>query len=392
MEQGFKKRLRQEGHMELWEPERPQPLRRQSTPERLREKEKGKKRVFFPLRQRLGEGRQLQSQPRILRRPLLDTTVHLTSHVNKIELTSQSLIHPPSNAHASAAQMSCSNIDFEINSLLFFSPREKTSSYPPNGGSGVGLNNRARSITLNDRVHKSLTNRDIDKYLNDRDFSLTKEPCRGSTASHQWDTISGITSLNRDSSLVNEPRRGSEQEHPLPNIEIPSWVYMESRPNLEHMLQVERLLVSSLNFAALVHAAENYRAGNFKNFIANWEYLTSDREIMSIIKYCLRLDTKHYIAPRERIQYHLPDNEIRVMDNELIAMCKKGMIRKTKSTPGDYFSPIFIREKSNGGTRMILNLKQLDKNIQKNISKWKVVGACGSLGFFDTLRLPPKES
>ena len=64
---------------------------------------------------------------------------------------------------------------------------------------------------------------------------------------------------------------------------------------------------------------------------------------MSIIKHGLRLNTKHYIAPREGIQYHLPENEIKAIDKELSAMCQKGIVRKTKSTPGDYVSPIFMQ-------------------------------------------------
>ena len=304
-------------------------------------------------------------------------TAPLISHVHTVEFTSHTLIHPPSDARASAAQKSCPNIDFNIDSSFTSSPREETSSHLPNGSNIEALNlHRAKNITLNDRVHESLKpNRDIDKSLKPyRDFRLAKEPYRGSTASTQWDTSCVDRSLNyRDNSLVYEPHRGSEQVHPLPDIDIPSWVYMESRPNLEHMLQEEQLLVSSFNFAALVHASENYRAGNLKNFTANWECLTSDKEIMSIIKYGLRLNTKHYIAPREGIQYHLPENEIKAIDKELSAMCQKGIVRKTKSTPGDYVSPIFMREKSNGATRMILNLKQLNKQINKKHFKMESI-------------------
>ena len=44
-------------------------------------------------------------------------------------------------------------------------------------------------------------------------------------------------------------------------------------------------------------------------------------------------------------------------------MLRKGIITKTCLNPGDYFSPIFLREKSNGESRIILNLKELNKNI-----------------------------
>ena len=46
-------------------------------------------------------------------------------------------------------------------------------------------------------------------------------------------------------------------------------------------------------------------------------------------------------------------------------------IARSKFEVGAIISPIFLREKSNGSFGLILNLKKLNGNIERNISKWK---------------------
>ena len=76
-------------------------------------------------------------------------------------------------------------------------------------------------------------------------------------------------------------------------IEIPPGVERED-VSVEDIVEDEGLLVSSFDSDLLVPAANNYRAGNIAHFLQNWEYLTSDKEIISAIKYRLKL-IYHYL-------------------------------------------------------------------------------------------------
>ena len=49
---------------------------------------------------------------------------------------------------------------------------------------------------------------------------------------------------------------------------------------------------------------------------------------------------------------------------KLISSLSKGIIKETFHAEKEFVSPIFTSHKSNGGIRLILNLKQLNKNIE----------------------------
>ena len=155
-------------------------------------------------------------------------------------------------------------------------------------------------------------------------------------------------------------------------IEIPTWVDTNVL-SLADMLEDEGLLVSHFDYDLLIHAANNYQAGNIAHFLRNWEYLTSDKEIISAIKYGLKLNTLSAIEPRDPLQYNLGHRESLAITKEIGNMLLKGVIELTTAGPGDYFSPVFPREKSSGETRMILNLKALNKNIAKKHFKMESI-------------------
>jgi len=54
-----------------------------------------------------------------------------------------------------------------------------------------------------------------------------------------------------------------------------------------------------------------------------------------------------------------PD-QVRVIDEEVEALLRKGAIEKVVSSPG-YYSRVFVVPKEDGGWRPILNLKRLNK-------------------------------
>ena len=224
------------------------------------------------------------------------------------------------------------------------------------GMSDTSLTDRdvpSHSYLINrDTTVTSLNNRDKKlKSLTDRDTELVK--------------YTPSTGQGEQGGRCLTPTHSDASHWQIGNthIDIPQWIQMDAETNLKDMMQDEQLLVSNLNFSALHYRANNFRAGSLTHYIANWECLTSDREIIPIIKYGLKLKIVDYIHPREGIQYHHSQKEHQVIDRELPKMLQKGIITKTSHNTGDYFSPIFMREKSNGKCRIILNLKQLNKNI-----------------------------
>ena len=76
---------------------------------------------------------------------------------------------------------------------------------------------------------------------------------------------------------------------------------------------------------------------------------------------------------REPFQYRHSQHESFIIKKQISNMLHKGVVELSKVGPGNYFSPIFSREKSNGDTRMILNLKALNKNINKKHFKMESI-------------------
>ena len=57
-------------------------------------------------------------------------------------------------------------------------------------------------------------------------------------------------------------------------------------------------------------------------------------------------------------------NEVSVIENEISNLLKKSVIVKKLHEDGEYISPIFVRPKKDGTTRMILNLKSSNQSVE----------------------------
>ena len=93
-----------------------------------------------------------------------------------------------------------------------------------------------------------------------------------------------------------------------------------------------------------------------------WRKLTNDPNILPIISG----DKIEFVdAPRIH-KARLPkfsDEEINLIKDEIDKLLTKDVIKETCHAEKEFVSPIFISHKSNGGIRLILNLKQLNKSI-----------------------------
>ena len=114
---------------------------------------------------------------------------------------------------------------------------------------------------------------------------------------------------------------------------------------------------------SLVHQP-SFVAGGLKNNIANWEALTSDRNMLDIVR---GFSLEFTDTPE---QFHLPSqilkgaSDIAIADKLLHDFLAKGVIEETRFDRSGYVSNIFIRPKSSGGHRLILNLKGLNDHVE----------------------------
>ena len=108
-----------------------------------------------------------------------------------------------------------------------------------------------------------------------------------------------------------------------------------------------------------------YRGGNISSFSHNWEKLTSDANIISIIKYGLRLKTRGEPEANRPFAYGCSDSEQALLTREIQKMVEKRIILPSDVCSSDFFSPVFLREKRDGSHRFILNLKKFNKQLDK---------------------------
>ena len=108
-----------------------------------------------------------------------------------------------------------------------------------------------------------------------------------------------------------------------------------------------------------------FRGGRLAHFLHRWKTITSDPEILGIVK-GLELE---FDCPLDRLpksppsQPRLSDTEVKVIDAEIKKLKEKAVIVECEPEPNQFVSPVFTRPKNDGSHRMILNLKSLNKHI-----------------------------
>ncbi len=111
--------------------------------------------------------------------------------------------------------------------------------------------------------------------------------------------------------------------------------------------------------------------------LAEWQAITSDREILNIIKKGIEIE--FITIPRQTV---VRETVVRagmesVLDQEIAKFLQKGIIVPTVKEEGDYYSTVFLREKREPGKyRLIINLKPIKQFIVYRHFKMATVQTC----------------
>jgi len=121
----------------------------------------------------------------------------------------------------------------------------------------------------------------------------------------------------------------------------------------------------------LSHKAKHFRAGSVSKQFETWQSITKDRETLQSIK-----GIKIPVTDMPETSFRsYPDFKkgMLFIDQEIDNLLLKGVITPCGHEIGEYISPIFVTEKADGGFRLILNLKQLNKAVEKKKFKMQTL-------------------
>ena len=108
----------------------------------------------------------------------------------------------------------------------------------------------------------------------------------------------------------------------------------------------------------------SYRAGNISTASPVWKTLTTDKGLLTIVKYGLPLQFASVPSPRGPFCYKLSAHDVALVHQEVTSLITKGVVVETDIQPGDFFSPVFPTVNKDGSCRLILNLKSLNHHVE----------------------------
>ena len=109
-----------------------------------------------------------------------------------------------------------------------------------------------------------------------------------------------------------------------------------------------------------------FTGGCIQSYYHRWEAITSDPEILETVS-GLRIRLTDKIPHTRVVQYPFGVEESLFIAKEIKRLLEKQVIAKCEHEAGEFISPIFLREKTDGdGFRLILNLKKLNQISEYN--------------------------
>jgi hypothetical protein len=109
---------------------------------------------------------------------------------------------------------------------------------------------------------------------------------------------------------------------------------------------------------------KQFVGGQIRLFLPAWENLTSDKFILQSVKGVEISFDNFPLTIAEYKNPHFTQLEKDIISAQITTLLSKQIIEPSFPETGQHVSPIFITEKRDGGYRLILNLKEFNKNVE----------------------------
>ena len=112
----------------------------------------------------------------------------------------------------------------------------------------------------------------------------------------------------------------------------------------------------------LANKFASFRGGCLKDLFHQWQLITTDTEVLETVS-GMYIDNSSELPNGNIYQYNFSSEETNFVREEIQNLLKKQVIVEVSHEEGEFISPIFVRKKADGGYRLILNLKVLNKTV-----------------------------
>lgn len=154
----------------------------------------------------------------------------------------------------------------------------------------------------------------------------------------------------------------SREEIPGPNLQEPVGKKTVAKTTNSKGSKVMESMVNDISNS--LKRQPTYRAGALNRHLPKWKTLTSDSQILDIVKgFKFEFET---VPAKNKMPKQVLTNavEIQAAESLLSEFLKKQIIEEVRPHPDGYMSNIFLREKRDGSYRLILNLKPFNKYVK----------------------------
>ena len=112
----------------------------------------------------------------------------------------------------------------------------------------------------------------------------------------------------------------------------------------------------------LYQCIRHFNVGCLSQHISAWGEITSDQEVLQTVQ-GMKIEFEESPLQGECSGFEITKNQPTIQD-EVNKLLEKGVVVECEHKPVEYISPIFLREKTDGTQRLILNLKHLNKYLE----------------------------
>ena len=109
---------------------------------------------------------------------------------------------------------------------------------------------------------------------------------------------------------------------------------------------------------------EKFIAGGILGKVEAWKNITSDQEIIGIVKNGVKISFQDQIPQNKPFEYKRSVKEHKILTDEIQKMLEMKIISQCHDNTEGYFSNMFTKLKADGSKRAILNLKYLNPHCE----------------------------